>query len=183
MESEAAILAALRSKDRKERERAEFEIFRCYQARVRGILAKVVGPAAGLDDAVQEAFIDIFRGLPRFEGRSGLGTWIYRIALRRGWKCAAHQKAKRMREVASEALLEITAVSGPQSDLQTREMARRLESALEQLNFAHRSIIALSGLEGLSPSEIAETLGIPVGTVHSRLSRARAKLKELLDAE
>jgi hypothetical protein len=47
----------------------------------------------------------------------------------------------------------------------------------------HRSIIALSGLEGLSPPEVAASLGIPVGTVHSRLSRARAKLKELLDAE
>jgi RNA polymerase sigma-70 factor (ECF subfamily) len=62
-------------------------------------------------------------------------------------------------------------------------MARRLEAALKQLSFEHRSIIALSGLEGLSPAEVAATLGIPVGTVHSRLSRARAKLKELLETD
>ena len=104
METEAAILDALRSKDRKERERAEFAVFQQYHSRVRAILSRVVGPGAGLDDAVQEAFIDVFRGLSRFEGRSGLGTWIYRVALRRGWKCAARQKAAREREVGSEAI-------------------------------------------------------------------------------
>jgi RNA polymerase sigma-70 factor (ECF subfamily) len=135
------------------------------------------------DDAVQESFIDIFRGLPRFQGRSGLGTWIYRVALRRGWKCAARRKVRQQREIGSEALVEQTAGSAEGSDLQTREMARRLEAALDELSFEHRSIIALSGLEGLSPAEVAATLGIPVGTVHSRLSRAREKLKELLGAE
>lgn len=183
METEAAILKALRSKDRKERERAEFAFFQQYHSRVRAILSRVVGSGAGLDDAVQEAFIDIFRGLSRFEGRSGLGTWIYRVALRRGWKCAARQKATREREVGSEAVIEHTASSGTRDDLQAREMARRLERALQQLSFEHRSVIALIGLEGLSPAEAAAALGIPVGTVHSRLSRARAKLKELLDAE
>jgi RNA polymerase sigma-70 factor (ECF subfamily) len=52
-------------------------------------------------------------------------------------------------------------------------MARRLEAALDKLGFEHRSVIALSGLEGLSPNEVAATLGIPVGTIRSRLSRAR----------
>jgi RNA polymerase sigma-70 factor, ECF subfamily len=183
METEAAILDALRSADRKEKSRAEFEIFQQYQPRVRSILSRVVGPGAGLDDAVQEAFIDIFRGLPRFEGRSGLGTWIYRVAMRRGWKCAASQKARQQKELGSEALVDHAAGSAPGGDLKTREMARRLECALGQLSFEHRSIIAMSGLEGLSPAEVAATLGIPVGTVHSRLSRAREKLKELLDAE
>jgi RNA polymerase sigma-70 factor (ECF subfamily) len=60
---------------------------------------------------------------------------------------------------------------------------KREVDALDQLSFEHRSIIALSGIKGLSPAEVAATLGVPVGTVHSRLSRARAKLKELLDAE
>jgi RNA polymerase sigma-70 factor (ECF subfamily) len=180
---EAAILEALRSTDRKERERAEFAVFEQYHSRVRAILSRVVGSGAGLDDAVQEAFIDVFRGLSRFEGRSGLGTWIYRVALRRGWKCAARQKAAREREVGSEALVDNTASPGTRENLQTRETARSLESALKQLSFEHRSIIALSCLEGLPPVEVAATLGIPPGTVHSRLSRARAKLKELLGAD
>jgi len=102
---------------------------------------------------------------------------------RRGWKSAARQKITRDREIGSEAVIEHTAVSGTRNDLQTREMARRLESALQQLSFEHRSVIDLSGLEGLSPDEVAPALGIPVGTVHSRLSRARAKLKELVEAE
>lgn len=183
METEAEILDALRSPDRKERSRGEFEIFRQYQPQVRALLARALGPGADLDDAVQESFIDIFRGLPRFEGRSGLGTWIYRVALRRGWKCAARRKTRQQREIVNETLVEHTAGSATGSDLQTRELVRRLEAALGELNFEHRSIIALSGLEGLSPAEIAATLGIPVGTVHSRLSRAREKLRELLGAE
>jgi RNA polymerase sigma-70 factor (ECF subfamily) len=143
----------------------------------------VVGSSgADLEDAVQEAFIDIFRGLPHFEGRSGLGTWIYRVALRRGWKCSARRKAKRDKEVGCEALVASAQSPSPGSDLRTRELARRLQGALDQLSFEHRSIIALSGIEGLSPAEVAATLGVPVGTVHSRLSRARAKLRDLLDA-
>ena len=183
MEAEAAMLESLRSSDPREKNRGEFEIFRHYQPKIRALLAKVVGPGAGLDDAVQEAFIDIFRGLPRFQGRSGLGTWIYRVALRRGWKCSALQKARREKEIGNEALMANTPSTTSGSDLRTREMARRLQAALDQLSFEHRSIIALSGLEGLSPAEVAATLGIPVGTVHSRLSRARGKLKELLGAE
>jgi RNA polymerase sigma-70 factor (ECF subfamily) len=169
------------SSDRNERNRGEFEIFRQYQPKVRALLARALGPGADLDDAVQEAFIDIFRGLPRFEGRSGLATWIYRIALRRGWKCAARRKDRQEREIGSEAVVDLAA-SPAGGDLQTREMARRLAAALAELSFEHRSIIALSGLEGLSPTEVAATLGIPIGTVHSRLSRAREKLKELLGA-
>ena len=183
METEATLLDALRSTDRREREGAEFAIFRLYESRVRAMLSKVVGTGSTLDDAVQEAFIDIFRGVSRFEARSGLGTWIYRVALRRGWKCAARQKTEREREVGNASLIEHSAAPGTRNDLQTRDLARRLERALQQLSFEHRSIIALSGLEGLSPAEVAATLGIPVGTVHSRLSRAREKLKELLDAE
>ena len=131
MDTEADILKALRSKDRKERECGEVAIFNQYLSRVRAILSRVVGSGTDLDDAVQEAFIDIFRGLSRFEGRSGLGTWIYRVALRRGWKCAARQKKAREREVASEALIGNTASSGTRDDLQVREMARQFERAFE----------------------------------------------------
>ncbi len=183
MDTESALLEGLRSADPVERDRAGFGIFQQYQPQVRALLVRVVGPGADLDDAVQEAFIDIFRGLPHFEGRSGLGTWIYRVALRRGWKYSARQKTKRDREVGSEALVGNAPSPSQGSDLRTRELARRLQSALDQLSFEHRSIIALSGIEGLPPEEVAATLGVPVGTVHSRLSRARAKLKELLDAE
>lgn len=163
METETAILDALRSSERQEKNRAEFEIFHRYQPQVRAMLSKVVGSDAGLDDAVQEAFIDIFRGLPRFEGRSGLGTWIYRVAMRRGWKCAARQKARWRKEVGSEVSVEHASGSAPGGDLQTREMARRLENALGQLSFEHRSIMALSGLEGLTTAEVAATSGFLSG--------------------
>jgi RNA polymerase sigma factor (sigma-70 family) len=66
---------------------------------------------------------------------------------------------------------------------QRKKVRKALARPVLELGYEHRSIIALSGLERLQPADIARTLGIPVGTVHSRLSRARAKLKELLDAE
>lgn len=185
MQAEASLLEALRSQDRSVRDRAESALYREYLPRVRGLLSRLVGSGPELDDAVQEAFIDVFRGLSKFEGKSQLSTWIYRIALRRGWKHAARQKTTRERQVESEDLVKNTpaARSGTKEDLQAREMARRLEAALKQLPYDYRTAIALSGLEGFTPPEIAETLGIPVGTVHSRLSRARAKLKEILDLE
>lgn len=182
METEATLIDALRSRDRKTRERAESDLYREFQPRVRGLLSRVVGSGPDLDDAVQEAFIDVFRGLPRFEGRSNLGTWIYRVALRRGWKQASRQEKTRKRQVEDEAVVNHTSASsaGPRKELEAREMARRLEVALTELPYEFRTVIALSGLEGFTPTEVAETLGIPVGTVHSRLSRARAKLKERL---
>lgn len=185
MKTEAALIDRLRCEDRETRDCAESELYRDYLPRVRSLLSRLVGSGTELEDAVQEAFIDVFRGLPSFKGRSQLSTWIYRVALRRGWKHAARQKTARERQVASESVVENapTAGSGPRKELEAREMARQLESALKQLNYESRSVIALSGLEGFTPTEIAETLGIPVGTVHSRLSRARAKLKELLDLQ
>lgn len=183
MENESDILHALRSKESKRREWAESEIYNHFKVQVYAILSRIVVPNADLDDAVQEAFIDVFRGIAKFEGRSGLGTWIYRVALRRGWKYAAKRKATRKKEIENLSLVENTSGQISNTDLKTREMAKRLEEAMKKLNYEQRSIIALSGLEGLTPTEIAKTMGVPVGTVHSRLSRARAKLKSFLNLE
>lgn len=183
MESEEKILDALRSGNKRDRDQAENSIYESFQPRVRAILSRVVGTGADLDDAVQEAFIDVFRGLPKFQGRSGIGTWIYRIALRRGWKWSARQQATRKQQVENPGPIENTSDPDAASDIHTREMARRFEAAIQELDYKHRSVIALSGLEGLTPNEIAKTLGIPVGTVHSRLSRARATLKSILNVD
>lgn len=187
---DAGLLARLRSRDRAERERAEVELFERFEPRVRAVLARIVGAGPGpgdavresaaLDDAVQETFVDVFRGLPRFEGRSALATWIYRVALRRGWKCAARERELRKQQVDAAALSEHPARSPVGDRLEGREMARRLAEALGQLDFDQRSVIALTAIEELTPNEIAAILGVPVGTVHSRLSRARARLRTLL---
>jgi len=183
MMPEDKLLAAFRSGNKRERNQAESSIYESFQPRVRAILSKVVGTGPDLDDAVQEAFIDVFRGLPKFQGRSGIGTWIYRVALRRGWKWSARQQAMRQKQLENPGPIDNTSHPDAGSDIHTREMARMFEAALKQLDYKHRSVIALSGLEGLTPKEIAKTLGIPVGTVHSRLSRARDTLKTILKAE
>ena len=179
--SDTKLLKGLRSSDRAERQGAERELFEFYEPRVRRVLSRIVGVGADLDDAVQETFVDVFRGLTKFEGRSQLGTWIYRVALRRGWKCSQREKAARERRVAVDSVAEPAVGPTSSEALEAREMARRLEAALLQLSFDQRSIIALSADEGLAPAEIAATLGVAVGTVHSRLSRARSRLRELLE--
>ncbi|MEQ8765409.1 MAG: sigma-70 family RNA polymerase sigma factor [Planctomycetota bacterium] len=177
----STLLERLRSKDRDVRQAAESELFQTFAPRIRAVLSRIVGSGPELDDAMQESFVDVFRGLPSFQGRSGLGTWIYRVALRRGWKCSAREHHKRSWQVTAEALPEPETRMPPAEALEAKELAQRFEVALRRLDFDQRNVLALSASRDLSPQEIAETLGVPVGTVHSRLSRARTRLKQLLD--
>lgn len=177
MRSEPQLLEALRSRERAQREQGEAELFATFLPRVRAILSRIVGSGADLDDAVQETFIDIFRGLPKFDGRAALGTWIYRITLRRGWKVSARQQAHRKKHSDAASSDPPPSATQDPTEVETRELACRIEVALTKLDYDHRSILAMSAFQGLGSTEIADTLGIPVGTVHSRLSRAREKLR------
>lgn len=173
----------LRAEDGAARRRAEEQLLLHYSPRIRSILSRIV-PRSHLDDAVQEAVMDILRGLPSFTGEAKLSTWIYRVTLRRGWKSSARatREIKRGQDAAASATPEPTA-SRPSASVERDELASQLEQALATLDFAQRSVLALSAFEGLEAKEVAETLGIPVGTVHSRLSRARAQLKKVLSAD
>ena len=176
------VLEQLRSRDADIRRRAELELMAEFEPRLRTILARVVD-ASILDDAVQEVFVDVLRGLDGFDGRSRISTWIYRVALRRGWKLQAREARRRAVEPSSEHVAELSRAARHDDLLEEREMAERFEVALKQLDFDQRSVLALTACRDLRPNEIAETLGIPVGTVHSRLSRARARLGSLLDLD
>ncbi len=173
---------SLRSTREDERERAERELYQHYEPRIRTVLSRIVGPGAILDDAVQETFVDIFSGLAHFEGRSRLDTWIYRVTLRRGWKVSKRESRRRANPLDKAAAL-FSRNASPSETAESRELAERLQTALTKLDFDQRSVLALSACHDLSPTEIAETLGIAVGTVHSRLSRARSKLERLLGIE
>jgi RNA polymerase sigma-70 factor (ECF subfamily) len=165
---ESALLVRARDKSAREREAAFNEVFEAFRGKVLSLSIHLTGNATDAEDAAQEVFLVVFRDLPRFRGESRLSTWIYRITVR----VAFRVKAKHPRTAPLD--LE-PAVETPDPALQ-RERSRQIALALERLSADHRTVLALFSLDGLSHREIAETLGIPEGTVWSRLHLARKKL-------
>ena len=180
---DADLVARLRSSHAETRRDAEHELFERHRTSVDTLMRRMLG--SDTDDCVQEAFVDIFNGIASFEGNAKLSTWIYRIALRRAWKCLAQRRRRSRgfddRSELAERAPDPSAESDVGAELEAAELARRFAAALERLDVDPRTVIALSAIEGLGPAEIAEVLGVPVGTVHSRLARARARLRELLE--
>ncbi len=152
-----------------------------HEGMVFGLSARLLGDAEEARDVAQEVFLQVYRQLGRFEGRSALRTWIYRITVnqchnrRRFW----HRRHRDRGEGLEAASAAATARGGasPYDEARRSERARRVQGALLDLSFEHRSVLVLREIEGLTCEEIAETLGIPAGTVKSRLSRARDAMR------
>ena len=136
-------------------------------------------------DLSQEVFLKVFRTLPQFRGQSTLRTWIYRIVVnqasnrQRWWR-----RRRRSQQVAIEEhtalhgdLPDASEFSMPDRVLQERETAGRVWRALDTLPFEQRAVIVLREIDGLSYEEIATSLNVAVGTVKSRLARARETLR------
>ena len=159
-----------------------------HEAMVFNLAGRLLGDVEEARDVAQEVFLQVYRQLGRFEGRSSLKTWIYRIVVnqchnrRRFW----HRRGRDKEETLDERF-ELPAGPGrdqwrasPYEQARSRERARRVQGALLQLSFDQRSVLVLREVEGLSCEEVAAALGIPDGTVKSRLSRAREALRQKL---
>lgn len=164
------------------------QIVRHYSGMVFSLAARLVGPMDA-EDVVQETFLRAWHGLERFRGESSLKTWLYAIALNRAR--ARHGTLSRLRAVFTQgktkeddpfASLDDAAdpALSPEENTLITERRRRLREALRTLSDEFRTAVVLRDLEGLSYEEIAEVLGVPIGTVRSRLARGRALLKEKL---
>jgi RNA polymerase sigma-70 factor (ECF subfamily) len=172
--TEAAVLAGVR-RGGAGRAMAFDTLFRALRLPVLELCLHVAGRRSDAEDGLQETFLAVYRALPAFRGESGLATWVFRIALR-----AALQLRARRRDHA-EVDSETPSPGDGEVALLVREEARRVQSALGELSAEHRSVLALFALEGLRHAAIAEILGIPEGTVWSRLHVARARLREILE--
>ena len=174
-------LRRLRADDPAERRAAERELFDRFQGPVERVLRRLLG--TDNEDCVQEALLDVFRGLAAFEGRSKLSTWVFRVTMRRGWKCLAERRARRSQASSGDEFADDLSTPGPtiEEHLDASELARRFKRSLDRLDLQQKSVMALSAVEDLTPSKIADILGIPVGTANSRLHRARQRMRELLD--
>ena len=129
-----------------------------------------------VDDIVQETFIRVYRGLASFEGRSSLATWIYSIARNQALSTAARTRPDTVPIEAAEKIE--CGRPGPEADLAAAEAARELERLLDGLDGNYREVIELRYLAGRRYKEIAEILGLPLGTVKTLLHRARLKLMD-----
>lgn len=160
-----------------------------YQSKVYNLAYRLLGDPDEASDVAQEAFLRIYRGIQTFQGGSALATWIYRIVHN---LCLDEMKKKRRRpqiaadpldaDEGGEALIDRVPDESeePQSQLLGDERARAVRAAVYRMRTHHRDVLVLYDLEGFSYNEIAEMLHTNVGTVKSRLNRARLALaKEL----
>jgi RNA polymerase sigma-70 factor (ECF subfamily) len=179
---DAALIEAVRRGDPGSRE----ALYHRFKRRVFALAVRIAG-AMEAEEVAQEAFIRIFRGLPKFRGEAALGTWIYRLAVntalthrtRRASAPAADESA--VEGGALAAALEADSASGPPGG--DAVLRARLDRALRRLPTGYRTVIVLHDVEGLEHEEVAAILGCHVGTSKSQLHKARAKLREMLAAD
>lgn len=157
-----------------------------YQTKVVNISYGILGNPDDAADAAQEVFIKIYRAIERFEGKSSLSTWIYRITtnvctdiLRKKSRTSALSINAHIGEDEKE--FDIKDDSKTPDEVATmNETQREVRAAIDSLSEDYKTVLTLYDLEGLAYDEIAQIVDCPIGTVKSRLNRARAALKKKL---
>ena len=164
-----------------------------YQRKLARLVSRLVRDPGEVEDVTQEAFIKAYRALPSFRGDSAFYTWLYRIGINtaKNYLVATGRRAPTSTEVDAEdaegyAVGELLRdINTPESLLLSKEIAGTVNAAIESLPEELRSAIQLRELEGMSYEDIAKLMECPIGTVRSRIFRAREaiaeRLKPLLD--
>ena len=155
-----------------------------YQGRIGALVSRYIADAGEVEDVTQEAFIKAYRALSKFRGDSAFYTWLYRIAA----NAAKNHLVAKGRRPGADASIEdaeafddgglVSETSSPEAMAMGDEWAVVVEQSLQALPEELRAALTLRELEGLSYDDIAEVLGCPVGTVRSRIFRAREAIDE-----
>jgi RNA polymerase sigma-70 factor (ECF subfamily) len=164
-------------------DRRAFEtLYRRYHRRLLAYLLRVLGGRIEeAEEALDDTFYAAWLGARSFRGGSRVSSWLFGIAYRKGLK--ALERHGRRREVpAEEGAAEPPAPDSPRLDLERQELARAMAAALAGLPREQRRVVELTYYQGLSYPEIALLVGVPVGTVKTRMFHARRRLRELLPA-
>ena len=157
------------------------ELVRTHQHRLFGVALRMLGNAAEAEEVAQEAFLRAHRSLADFRGEAKLSTWLYAIASRLCLNRLS-QSERRLGRQGEETLLHLPhAGAGPDAALERGELEAALHRAIAELPDERRIVVVLRDLEGLTYEEIAAALGLELGTVRSRLHRARADLRGKLE--
>ena len=177
--SDAQLLEQCRSGD----ERAYRHVVERYQGRLLATATGMLGAGPDAESAAQDAFVLFFRNVDRFEGRSALGTYLTRIVMNQALKLQRKRRTWLYRFVSRDDVESPVAepTSPPETAaLEAQERAEQIRRAVQSLKPEFRSVVVLRFLNECSTEECARILGIPEGTVMSRLSRALDKLAPLL---
>ena len=177
--NEKELIARLQARD----EAAFEELIHLYEKKVYALCVRMCGSAEDAEEAAQDTFLSLWRGIDRFRQEAALSTWIYRLASN-----ACIDLMRRRRKSAGSVSLDDEALfldaadpaPQPQQALEQREAQRLLQEGLMSLPAEYRSILLLREVEGLSYSEISEALELELGTVKSRISRGRTLLRNFL---
>ncbi|MBO1111998.1 RNA polymerase sigma factor RpoE [Bordetella petrii] len=166
-----------------------------YQRKILRLLGRMIRDPAEIEDVAQEAFIKAYRALPQFRGESAFYTWLYRIAVNtaRNWLASAGRRPSAPNAIETEdgetfnETDNLTDISTPESMMASREIAETVNAVIEELPEELRTAIVLREIEGMSYEDIAQSMGCPIGTVRSRIFRAReaiaTRLRPLLDTD
>jgi RNA polymerase sigma-70 factor (ECF subfamily) len=159
-----------------------------YQRRLARLISRFVRDASEVEDVTQDAFIKAYRALPTFRGESAFYTWLYRIGINtaKNYLLALKRRAPTSTtfdtdeaEGFEDAGL-LQEVSTPENELMSKQVVEVVNSSLEQLPDDLRTALTLREIEGLSYEEIADVMNCPIGTVRSRIFRAREAIAEKL---
>lgn len=155
-----------------------------YQDRLYTSLARFLDNQEDAQDVMQETFLSAFANARRFKGQSRFYTWIYRIAMNHAIDLHRRKKPRQtlsIYQVNQEEPADPNEAEGPQQTLIREEDRQWLRTALKSLSDEHRMVIVMKEIDDMRYEEIAEVLDVPVGTVRSRLHRARLELKDALE--
>jgi RNA polymerase sigma-70 factor, ECF subfamily len=159
-----------------------------YQRKLARLLSRFIRDPAEVEDVTQEAFIKAYRALPAFRGDSAFYTWLYRIGINtaKNYLMAMGRRAPTSTEVEAEEAEgfeegeQLRDINTPESMLLSNEIARTVNSTIEQLPEELRTAIQMREIEGMSYEDIAKAMDCPIGTVRSRIFRAHEAIAEQL---
>lgn len=165
-----------------------------YQRKLNRLLSRLIRDHGDVEDVVQETFIKVYHALPSFRGESAFYTWVYRIGTNtaKNYLEARKRRAPTSTEFDAndaesfEDASQLQDINTPERVLQSKQIAQTVNAAMESLPEDLRNAIVLREIDGLSYEEIAEEMNCPIGTVRSRIFRAReavaARLRPLIDS-
>ena len=189
-EPESRLIERLLARD----ERAFNELVRAYERRVHTLVLRMLGNVAEAEDVAQEVFVQVFKAIGTFRGDSKLSTWIYRIAIN---LCKNRVKYLKVRHTAQQdelgdaeekgalggtARANVGAMDRPDEIVSGKQVEQIVQRAIVELEPTFRECLVLRDVEELSYEQIEEITGLPIGTVKSRIHRARAQLREAVEA-
>lgn len=174
-------------------ERAFNVLVRTYEHRVFGLVLRMIGNRAEAEELSQEVFYQVFKAIGSFRGESTLSTWIYRIAVN---LCKNRAKYLKVRKTDAQVDIDdhadraplaeargsnVANIERPDEAMEGRQLEKIVRDSILEIDETFRQCLVLRDVEELSYEEIGEITGLPAGTVKSRIFRARAQLKEMVE--